>query len=292
MLFEYAIVAGVLFGLFYSFLSIGLNLVFGVQRIVNLAHGDVIMIGGFASWELYYTYHLSPLVSVLVVIPPAVLAGYVIYRLVAGPLSRAKDPEMLSLILFFGISQILEAIVTIVLGNNQRSLPSGAVISKPVQFLGQNYPGVWWIVAATSVPMIGLILLYLYKTKLGTATRAIMSDAVEAAAVGIDVRKVSAITFGVGLGITASVGAVAPFMLGGVDPSEGVNLTILAFAVIVIGSLGNIAGTVVGGVIFGLALELTQLYIPSWSSLIPYALLLLVLIVKPSGVLGRRLRSA
>ncbi len=292
MLFEYAIVAGVLFGLFYSFLSIGLNLVFGVQRIVNLAHGDVIMIGGFASWELYYTYHMNPLISVVVVIPPTVLVGYIIYRLVVGPLSKAKDPEMLSLILFFGVSQILEALVTIFLGNNQRSIPDSSLISKPIQFLGQSYPGVWWIVAGASIPMMGLILLYLYKTKLGTATRAIMADSVEAAAVGIDVRKVSAITFGVGLGITASVGAIAPFMLGGVDPSEGVNLTILAFAVIVIGSLGNMSGTIVGGVIFGLALELTQLYIPSWSSLIPYALLLLVLLVKPSGVLGRRMRSA
>ncbi|SHE28050.1 amino acid/amide ABC transporter membrane protein 1, HAAT family [Ferrithrix thermotolerans DSM 19514] len=292
MLFEYAVVAGVLFGLFYAFLSIGLNLVFGVQRIVNLAHGDVIMIGGFASWELYYTYHISPLLSVVLVIPPTVLAGFIIYRLIDGPLSRAQDPEMLSLILFFGVSQILEALVTIFLGNNQRSIPDSSLVHGPVHFLGQSYPGVWWIVAGASIPMVGLVILYLYRTKLGTATRAIMADPIEAAAVGIDVRKVSAITFGVGLAITASVGAIAPFMIGGVDPSEGVNLTILAFAVIVIGSLGNIGGTVVGGLIFGVAFELAQLYLPSWSSLIPYVLLLAVLLFKPSGVLGKRVRSA
>lgn len=263
MLFEYAVVAGILFGLFYAFLSIGLNLVFGVQRIVNLAHGDVIMIGGFASWELYYTYHISPLLSVVLVIPPTVLAGFIIYRLIDGPLSRAQDPEMLSLILFFGVSQILEALVTIFLGNNQRSIPDSSLVNAPVHFLGQSYPGVWWIVAGASIPMVGLVILYLYRTKLGTATRAIMADPIEAATVGIDVRKVSAITFGVGLAITASVGAIAPFMIGGVDPSEGVNLTILAFAVIVIGSLGNIGGTVVGGLIFGVAFELAQLYLPS-----------------------------
>jgi branched-chain amino acid transport system permease protein len=267
LLFEYAVVAGILFGLFYAFLSIGLNLVFGVQRIVNLAHGDVIMIGGFASWELYYTYHISPLLSVVLVIPPTVLAGFIIYRLIDGPLSRAQDPEMLSLILFFGVSQILEALVTIFLGNNQRSIPDSSLVNAPVHFLGQSYPGVWWIVAGASIPMVGLVILYLYRTKLGTATRAIMADPIEAATVGIDVRKVSAITFGVGLAITASVGAIAPFMIGGVDPSEGVNLTILAFAVIVIGSLGNIGGTVVGGLIFGVAFELAQLYLPSWSSL-------------------------
>jgi len=136
------------------------------------------------------------------------------------------------------------------------------------------------------------IYLYLYHTRLGIATRAIMGNREEAQSSGINVHRVSALAFGIGLGLAAIAGVLTPFMLGAIYPTMGVDLTITAFAIIVIGSLGNPLGTILGGIIYGLSMMLMETYLPSWSSMIPYVLLILILLVRPSGLLGRRTRNA
>jgi len=288
MLFEYSVIAGILLGLFYALMAMGLNLVFGVQRIINLAHGDMVMLGGFAAWELYYGLHVNPILSVIIVIPFTVLLGFVLYYLLIPRLRSAKDLETISLVLFFGVSQATEALAALGFGNNERSMPSGSLPSSPIHFLGQAYQADWFIAAGVSVPILALFFLYLYKTRLGRETRAVMSDANEAASVGIDASRVSAITFGVGLALAAVAGVMAIFIFSGVDPSEGVNLTIIAFAIIVFGSLGNPLGTVVAGILFGIVYQIAQVYLPSWSNLVPYVLVIGTMLLRPQGLLGRR----
>lgn len=292
VLIEYAIVSGILFGIFYAFFAVGLNLVFGVQRIVNLAHGDVVMLGAFGTWELYHTLHWNPLFAVIFTVPPAIVAGFILYYGLAGRLAKSFDPEMVSLILFFGISQVIEAVTTLVASNNQRSLPDTTIASHPVRFLSHSYPVSLWAVAAISAPALLLLVAYLYRTRLGRATRAIMADPAEAASVGINVKKVSSISFGVGIALAAASGSLSIFMFGGVNPNEGVAITVTAFAIIVIGSLGNPVGTIVGGLIYGVIFEITQVYATSWANLVPYVLLLLVMLIKPSGILGKGTRYA
>lgn len=119
-----------------------------------------------------------------------------------------------------------------------------------------------------------------------------MSSPDDAASVGIDVKRTSAICLGIGLLLAAASGAISIFIRGGTDPSQGVALTTLAFAVIVIGGLGNPMGTLAGGLVFGIAYNLSQTYAPSWSGLIPYVLLLLVMLAKPTGLFGGKLRAA
>ena len=130
-----AIVAGVMFGLYFTLVGLGLNLVFGVMRIVNLAHGDFLMLGGFATWWLFTAYGLHPLVSAVLVLVVFIGVGLPIYYLVVPRLLRAKDSEMLSLILFFGMSQMIEAIATIILGTTERSLPGRMLGVGPVHHL-------------------------------------------------------------------------------------------------------------------------------------------------------------
>ncbi|MDA8393269.1 MAG: branched-chain amino acid ABC transporter permease [Actinomycetota bacterium] len=292
MLLEYALVSGLLFGVFYALLASGLNLAFGMQRIVNLAHGDVVMLGGFGAWELYYGFGVPPLVTLLIVVPLAVAAGFLLFQAVTPRLSRSDDPEMLSLVLFFGISQTIEAAAALTLSNNQRSLPSSSLAGHPMTIAGQTYPGTLVVSAIVSLPILAALFLYLYRSPLGRATRAVMADPQEAAAVGIAVKRVSSLSFGVSLALAAMAGVLGIFLFGGASPSEGVGLTVISFAVIVLGSLGNPLGTLVGGVVYGIAYELTQTYLSSWADLVPYVLLLVVMLTRPSGLLGRSARRA
>ena len=288
----YTLLAGLLFGLYYSLVGLGLNLIFGVMRIVNLAHGDFLMLGAFGAFWLFNLFGMSPLASVFLALAVFVLLGLPLYYLFVPRLLAAKDPEMLSIILFFGFSQVIEALTTIAFGTSERSIPGRVLGSGPVRLFAENLPIAWVVSGAASALAVLGVYLYLYRTRLGYLTRAVMVHREEAVATGIDVHRVSALAFGVGLGLAAVAGVFAPFMLGSVTPAMGVDINITSFAVIVIGSLGNPLGSVLGGIVYGLSLMFMQSYFSSWANLLPYLLLILILLVRPSGLLGREVRRA
>ena len=287
-----ALVAGVLFGLYFTLVGLGLNLVFGVMRIVNLAHGDFLMLGGVAACWLFTAYGLHPLIAALLVIVVFVAVGLPLYYLVVPRLLRARDSEMLSLILFFGLSQMIEAVTSIGIGTTERSLPTRILGVGPVILFGTRLPKAWLYSAVASALAVAVVYLYLYRTRLGTLTRAVMVSREEALATGIDIHRVSAVAFGISLALAGVAGVFAPFILGSITPNIGVGLNITAFAVIVVGTLGNPVGTVLGGVIYGVSLMLMQTYLSSWANLLPNLLLIGVLLVRPEGLLGRRVRRA
>jgi branched-chain amino acid transport system permease protein len=302
----YAIVAGLLFGLYFSLVGIGLNLVFGVMRIVNLAHGDFLMLGAFIAVGVAGVLGLDPLFAVPIAFVVFLLVGLALYWVLVPRLQGSINPEMLSIILFFGLSQVIEAVTTIVFGTSERSIESsqlGSIFAGlrtamggdpdgPIDLFGQSFPAAWVISAATSVVAILLVYVYLYRTRLGTLTRAVMSRREEALATGINVDRVSAAAFGIGLGLASIAGVFAPFMFGSVTPAFGEDATVTSFAVVVLGSLGNPLGTALGGVVYGVSYMLVQTYLSSWADLLPYVLLILILLFRPSGILGRRVRVA
>ena len=280
----YALVAGVLFGLYFSLVGIGLNLVFGVMRIVNLAHGDFLMLGAFVAFGVVTLAGIDPLFAVPLAFVIFLAVGMLLYWVLVPRLQGAVNPEMLSIILFFGLSQVIEAVTTIFFGTSERSIQSralGTVFSTikvklfggkpdsggPIQIFGQGFPASWVIAAITSLIAIALVYLYLYRTRLGTLTRAVMSRRDEAFATGIDVDRVSAAAF-------------------------GADATVTSFAIVVLGSLGNPLGTALGGVVYGVCYMLVQTYLSSWADLLPYVLLIFILLLRPSGLLGRRVRVA
>jgi branched-chain amino acid transport system permease protein len=304
----YTLLAGLLFGLYFTLVGLGLNLVFGVMRIVNLAHGDFLMLGAFLAFWLFTLFDFNPILAVPLVFLVFVGIGLPLYYLLVPRLLQAKDPEMLSFILFFGLSQVLEALTTIAFGTSERSIPGGElgraltwaasmivgheVDIGPVEILGQTFPAAWVASGIVSALAVLLVYVYLYRTRLGYLTRAVMVHREEAVATGIDVHRVSAIAFGTGLGLAAIAGVFAPFMLGSITPAIGVDVTVTSFAVIVIGSLGNPLGTVLGGILYGISYMFMQSYYSSWANLLPYLLLIAVLLVRPSGLLGRQVRRA
>jgi branched-chain amino acid transport system permease protein len=289
---EYTLFAGLLFGLYFSLMGLGLNLVFGVMRVVNLAHGDFLMLGAFLAYWLFNLLGVSPILSIFLAFALFAGLGYPLYYLLVPRLLAAKDPEMLSIILFFGLSQVLEALAVIAFGTSERSIPGKVLGSGPIRLLHQSFPAAWIVSGVVSAGCVLLIYLYLYRTRLGYLTRAVMANREEAISTGIDAHRVSAIAFGVGLALAAVAGVLAPFMLGSVTPAMGVDVTITAFAVIVVGSLGNPLGTVLGGIVYGISLMVMQSYFSSWASLLPYLLLIFILLVRPSGLLGRQVRRA
>jgi len=291
-LLEYALVGGVLYGIFFSLVAIGLNLVFGVMRMINLAHGQFIMLGGFGAYVLFSDLNLNPAVGIPLAVVGATVIGYPLYYAVVPRLQRSRDPEMFSFILFFGVAQMIEAIAILVFGADQRSLPADTLGSGSLNFFGQDFPDSWWVAAGVSVACILGLYLYLTRTKLGFATRAIMTNREEALATGIEVDRVSSIALIIGLALAGIAGVFVPYLLGSIDPSIGTGLTTSSFAIIIIGSLGRPLGTVIGGLVFGLSSMLMQTYLSSWSNLVPYALLVLIVLIRPSGLLGRPVRQA
>jgi len=297
-----------LFGLYFSLIGLGLNLVFGVMRIVNLAHGDFLMLGAFLAFWLFTLFALNPVPAIVIAFLVFASVGLPLYYLLVPRLLRAKDPEMLSFILFFGLSQVIEAVTTIAFGTSERSIPGDQlgravaavagffvghkVDTGPVELLGQTFPASWAASGVASGCAVLLVYVYLYRTRVGYLTRAVMDNREEAIATGINVHRVSAVAFGIGLGLAAAAGVFAPFMLGSITPAMGGEVTVTAFAVIVIGSLGNPLGTVLGGIVYGISYMFMQSFYSSWANLLPYVLLIAILLVRPSGLLGRRVRRA
>ena len=304
----YTLLAGLLFGLYFSLVGLGLNLVFGVMRIVNLAHGDFLMLGAFMAYWLFTLFAINPVPALPVVFAVFLIACLPLYYLLVPRLLRARDPEMLSFILFFGLSQVIEALATIAFGTSERSIPGGqlsaaiAAVERlflghevevgPVEILGQSFPAAWVASGIASGAAVLFVYFYLYRTRQGYLMRAVMVAREEAIATGIVVHRVSAIAFGAGIALSAVAGVFAPFMLGSITPAMGVDVTVTSFAVIVIGSLGNPLGTVLGGLIYGVSYMFMQSYYSSWANLLPYVLLIAILLVRPSGLLGRRVRGA
>lgn len=287
-----ALLGGLVFGLYFTLIGLGLNLVFGVMRIVNLAQGGFVMLGAYAGFWAWSLFRLQPVYSAIGVLLAFMLLGFPLYYLVVPRLQLAKNAEMLSLILFFGLSQMIEAAASIAFGATERSIPSIALGFRSAEVLGQRLPSAWLVSAAVSAVAVLLVYLYLYRTRLGTLTRAVMVSREEAVATGIDVDRVCAVAFGIGVGLGGVAGVFAPFMFGSVTPAMGSEINVAAFAVIVVGTLGNPLGTVLGGAIYGVSLMLMQTYLSSWANLLPNLLLIAVLLVRPSGLLGRQVRSA
>lgn len=304
----YTLLAGLLFGLYFGLVGLGLNLVFGVMRIVNLAHGDFLMLGSFLAFGLFRFFAVSPLLAAPIAFAVFVVVGLPLYYAIVPRLLASKDPEMLSFILFFGFSQVIEALVTIAFGTGERSIPSdeiakalGTVVKTltghaladgPVELLGQAFPPAWIATGLASAVGVLFVYLYLYRTRLGYLTRAVMVHREEAVSTGIDVHRISAIAFGIGVALAAAAGIFAPFMQGSITPAMGSHITVTSFAVIVIGSLGNPLGTVLGGLVYGLSYMFMQSYYSDWAELLPYLLLIAILLVRPSGLLGRQVRHA
>ncbi|MDX6358302.1 MAG: branched-chain amino acid transport system permease protein [Nocardioidaceae bacterium] len=282
------LVLSLLLGGVYALVASGLTLIFGVMRVINIAHGAYLILGAFITYTLWNQLGLDPLVGVLFTTPIVFGIGWAIYKLFVRPIRNA--PMSSTVLLTFGLALVTEGLMGFVWGNDSTAIrPSYVDQSFTIDniFLpkAQVYGGLVAIVVLLALWVI------LTKTWLGRAIRAAASNPASAQLVGIKVTSVAALVFGLGLAAAGAGGSIAGVLYPFVPGSHYVWISRL-LAIVVLGGLGSLEGAVLSALVFGLAETVTAVYIsPSWATAVPYLIVFAVLLIRPQGLLGTRLRD-
>ena len=285
------VIAGAVLGGMYALVAMGLTLQYGVARIMNLSHGESLIAAAFgALWGLT-AFAVSPLIGLLVAIPLGFAVNWVIYQVVLMPLvRRAKNRGMLevdSILATFGLLFVVQGVMLVTFGGQFNTMN---YLSIPVNVLGSNVALNRLIALAFALVIGTALYLALMYTRYGTAIRAVSVDPVAAQLVAIDVRKTSAFAFALG-GALATAGGVLIAMFTTFTASMGVVFTMKALIVIIMGGVGNIAGALLAGLMLGFAeTAVARLVDPGLTIAVTYALFLVVLLWRPTGLFGRAAR--
>ena len=279
---------GLLLGGTYALIAMGLNLQYGMARIMNLANGEILVAGGFGAFWFWTTNQVSPLLTVFVVAPLAFAANWLIYQVVLRPLvKRARTHGQLevdAILTTFGLSFVALGLMLAVFGGDYFSY---SYLARPVKFFGETY-GLNRVVAfAAAVAICGALWLWLYRSRTGMAVRAIAVSPKSAGLVGINVPKLSAIAFALGGAVTAMGGALVSTFLT-LDASTGVLFTLKALIIVIMGGVGDIRGTIVAALLLGiLETFVASMIDPGLTLAAAYLLFVLILLLRPQGLLGR-----
>ncbi len=277
------LIYGLLLGGVYGLVSIGLNLIFGVVRIVNFAQGELVMFGMYGTYAAHALFGLNPYVSVLLVAPAVGLLGVAIQRLVIQPLTAEPNMQIFAtfgLLIFFQ-----NAMLALTRG---QAFSIGDSAGNAMLELGDLKLSAVRVVTlvATTVITIGLHL-FLARTMAGKSIRAVTQDKRAARTMGINVERTYLLTFGIGAALAGMAGALLTPMYS-ITPGVGGNFILAAFAVVVLGGLGSVWGAYIGGMVVGVVEVFAGFYIdPALRSAVWFVIFLIVLIVRPSGLMGQ-----
>lgn len=282
-----AILTGVIIGLIYALIASSLNIIFGVMRIVNFAHGNFIILASYITFWLWELYHLRPLTSILVVAPLFFVIGVALYYLTVPRLLAADDTESMSLLAYFGLSIILMATMRILWGSQSRGIPAPyeGILPISVTVAGFQFTTARLIGAGVAVVLLLGLLWFLYNTYYGKAIRAMIQNRDATKFLGIDTHRVSALSFGIAMTLAGITGALLTMIFPAFSATAGEHYTLIAFAIIVLGGLGDPIGAMVGGIFFALVEQMAMLYLPLTASpMVAFLVLLAVILVKNEGL--------
>ncbi|HWU39283.1 MAG TPA: branched-chain amino acid ABC transporter permease [Candidatus Acidoferrum sp.] len=287
MLILQVLINGILLGGLYGVMAIGMSLIYGVMRIVNITHGALITLGAYITFWTFTLWGWDPFLSLPVTILLLFLYGYLLQRFLLNLIVRAQ--MYLTLLITFGIEVVMVNLVRILWSSDLRQVaPSYAAANFSVGGLTIPYVRLW--VFVTTVVLSLLFLLLIERTRLGRAIRATAEELRAARLTGIPVGHIYAVTFGLGAALAGAAGGMWG-MLFPMTPIMGRPLTLKSFVVAVLGGLGTMMGPIVGGVALGLVESFASTFIgPTYPNAISFGLLVLILIFRPTGVLGRRER--
>jgi branched-chain amino acid transport system permease protein len=277
---------GLLLGGMYTALALGLALAFGVMRLVNLAHGELLMGGAYMVLFVIATLGLDidPFLALLLVAPVLFAIAYVVQRSLLTPLlGHGLEPPLVGT---FGIALVLQALFVVAYTGDPKSLPA-AYATSGIDLLGQNFRVIYVIGFVVGVGMVAATQLGLTRTEIGRALRAASADAATATTMGINVRHVYGLAFGVSV-LMAAVGGTLIGIAFTMTPTGATSYLIKGFAVVVLGGLGSIPGALAGGLLVGLAESLgAEAFGGVYRDLVVYVLLVVILAVRPNGLFGR-----
>jgi branched-chain amino acid transport system permease protein len=282
------IVLGLLLGGVYALLASGLTLIFGVMDVINVAQGALIILAAFMTWALWNETSLDPLLGVLVMTPAMFVIGFGIYlatiRWIQG------KPASTSVILTFGLALVIEGVMGWVWTPTlhratpdyfNQSFTIGDIYLRKAQVYG----------CAIAIGVLAILYVILRVTWLGRAIRAVSANISSAKLVGVNPRTVAALTFAIGVATTGAGGSIAavlyPFL-----PASHYQWISRLLGIIVLGGMGSLPGAVVGALLLGVAETMTQTYIsPQWATMVPWVVIMLVLLLRPQGLMGQKLRE-
>jgi branched-chain amino acid transport system permease protein len=279
------LIDGLFLGGLYTSIALGMTLVFGVMRMVNLAQGEFLIGAAYLTYALAAQTHLDPLVLLLLVAPLLFLTAYMVQRLLLNPLMKRGQETLL--VATFGISLVAQTAFALIFGNNTLSLNAPYTLTG-VSIFGDNVRTIYVIALVAAVLMVVGMYLVLTRLRFGKAIRAADEDSMAASSVGIDVPLVYAVTFG----LAAVLSAVGGTLIGlsyGFAPTTGSSWLLRSFTVIVLGGMGSLWGALLGGILIGVLEETTANMVGAqYRDLIVFAFLVLILIIRPQGLFGQK----
>lgn len=285
------LINGISLGSIYAIIALGYTMVYGIAKMLNFAHGDVIMVGGFAIFTVVSTLNLPPILGLLIAVSICTLLGVTIERLAYKPLRGASPLAVL--ITAIGVSYLLQNIALLIFGSNARQFTS--IITVPSLKLagGQlSISGVTMVTIVTCIVIMVALTTFINKTKIGQAMLAVSEDNGAATLMGIDVNKTIAITFAIGSALAAIASALLCSTYPSLTPYTGSMPGIKAFVAAVFGGIGSIPGALIGGVLLGVIENLSKAYISSQlSDAIVFSVLIIVLLVRPTGIMGKKMKE-
>lgn len=282
------IILGVLTGGVYALMSCGLTLVFGVMNIINVGQGALVILGAYLSYVLERTLHIDLFVGLLLTMPAMFLLGILI-SFIFRPIKR--DRTMLSVLVTFGIALIIEGVLNLIFSANTVGL-QGWYINASLPFAGFSppfyLPYIYVFGFLLAVVLLAALYLLLYRTRFGQSLRASMQNRTAAELIGIDVERISTITFGIGVALAAA-GGMAFGATNAFNANSAYDLISRLLAIIVFGGMGSLSGALLASVGMLVIESVTVVVLsPTWATTIFYILLVLILVVRPQGLLGQR----
>ena len=284
--FIQTLISGLSLGSIYALIALGYTMVYGIAKMLNFAHGDIIMIGAYAGIVTVNQLGLPPLVAVIVSVVICALLGMLIEFLAYKPLRQA--PPLSVLITAIGVSYLLQNLALLIFGSQQKAYPRLAEFPG-FTVAGVTVDGITVLTLLMTAVIMFVLSFFISKTKLGKAMRAVSKDKSAASLMGISVNKTITLTFAIGSALAAFASIFYGMAYVYIKPTTGAMPGIKAFTAAVFGGIGSIPGAMLGGILLGMIEQFSKTYISTlWADAIVFAVLVLVLIVKPTGLLGKK----
>jgi len=286
------LINGISLGSLYALIAMGYTMVYGIAKMLNFAHGDIIMVGGFSIFIVSTTLGLPPLLGILAAVVICTALGMTIEKIAYKPLRKAASP-LAVLITAIGVSYLLQNVALLIFGANTKLFTS--VVTVPPVTMGEGQITISGETIATIVVSIIImicLMLFIKKSKAGQAMLAVSEDKGAAELMGINVNATISLTFAIGSALAAIAGALLCSAYPTLTPYTGAMPGIKAFVAAVFGGIGSIPGAFIGGILLGVIENLSKAYISSqMADAIVFGVLILVLLVKPTGILGKKINE-
>ena len=282
------LITGISLGGIYALIALGYTMVYGIAKMLNFAHGDVIMIGGYVAFVALSSMHTSVFLAVLMSILSCIVLGILIEKIAYKPLRNASPLAIL--ITAIGVSYFLQNVALLIFGSAAKSFTS--VVPKIKLNLPVNITGETIVTIIVTILIAVLLTLFVNKTKSGKAMLAVSEDRGAAQLMGINVNNTISLTFAIGSGLAAVASILLCSTYPQISPYTGAMPGIKAFTAAVFGGIGSIPGAMVGGIVLGIIESLSKAYISSQlSDAIVFAVLILILLIKPTGLFGKKINE-